>query len=419
MDHSRRRPRRGGALRALQVSRSPFAAAAPSVLVAVGYALTVLVWLAAGDQLPGGRWLAVHLFTLGVLTNLVLTFSEHFSRTLTHTPGERPAWWPLVTNAGILLVLVSLPSSHRVGVTIGSTVVAVSVVAALRRIRSMRRGALGARFSWIVRAYEHAHAMFLLGVALGALLGIGGMSGAWYGAGRLAHLHANVLGWGVLTLLATLVFFGPSMARTRIEPGADRRARPALAVGAGALLVAVAALVAMGAGGATGTPARLVAAAGLAVFGGAATIVCLPVVRAVRQRPGAAAPLVVAASTWLVVLLWADALVIATASWHLLDALGVAVLGGVLAQAILATLLYLSPMLRAGSARQRAVVQARVDTLAHPRAVVFNLGIALVVASTTVAPDPAVLAVGWGLVGIVVIGAAVTVALPAHAPEET
>ncbi|MEX0705927.1 MAG: hypothetical protein WD041_04855, partial [Nitriliruptoraceae bacterium] len=67
----------------LQSQRSPVAGETPSIAVAVVYAMATLVWLAFGDVLPGGRWLAVHLFTLGVLTNLVLTFSGHFARAIT------------------------------------------------------------------------------------------------------------------------------------------------------------------------------------------------------------------------------------------------------------------------------------------------------------------------------------------------
>ena len=78
---------------------------------------------------------------------------------------------------------------------------------------------------------------FVHGAILGALLGTGVLTGRWYGAGRIAHLHVNILGWAGLTLLATLVFFGPTMVRTRIRQGADddaaarwvdRKSEPAL-----------------------------------------------------------------------------------------------------------------------------------------------------------------------------------------------
>jgi nitrite reductase (NO-forming) len=54
----------------------------------------VLAYLAAGvlavvatDVLPVPRWLAVHLFALGAVTNAIVTWSEHFATTLLRAPA--------------------------------------------------------------------------------------------------------------------------------------------------------------------------------------------------------------------------------------------------------------------------------------------------------------------------------------------
>lgn len=47
----------------------------------------------------------MHLFTLGVVTNLILALSDHFARTLTHHGGRASKWQLPVTNAGIAAVL--------------------------------------------------------------------------------------------------------------------------------------------------------------------------------------------------------------------------------------------------------------------------------------------------------------------------
>ncbi len=396
------------------LGRSPFGPANPSIVAALVYATAVFAWIAVGDVLPGGRWLAVHLFTLGVLTNLVLTFSEHFARTLTRAPGERAWWWPLITNTGILLVLIGLPTENRVLVGTGAIVVSAAVFASYRRMRHMRRMAIGARFDWVVRVYERAHGAFLHGAVLGALMGVGLASGAWYGAVRTAHLHANVLGWGGLTVLATLVFFGPSMARTRIEPGADVRSAKALRWGATALTVALLALIVTGAPGVGAVAARLVAAVGLAVFATAVAIVCAPVVRAVvRARPGGSRPLVVAAASWFIAVAWADVVVVATARWAWLDTLGAMALAGVLAQAVMATLTYLAPMLRGRTTQARERLRARLDTAPTVRAVVFNAGvISVAVASAPLTAPEWVTSLGWALLA----ASMASVALPALWP---
>jgi hypothetical protein len=393
---------------------SPFRAAAPSITAALLYALALLIWLGVGDQLPGGRWFAVHLFTLGVLTNLVLTFSEHFARTLTHTAGERARWWPAVTNLAILLVLIGIPTRQRAVLVVGATVLSGVVLCGYLRLRRMRRAALGARFAWIVRVYERAHAAFLHGAVLGALLGVGLLPGAWYLAGRIAHLHANVLGWGGLTLLATLVFFGPTIARTRIESGADLRAARALRLGATGLSTAIALLVLTGVGGPASLAARIGAAVGLVAFAWAVTVVCLPVARAVRAAaPTASRPLILAVCWWFPVVAWADVLLVGAGAWRWLDGLGVAALTGVLAQAVLATLVYLAPMLRGRSTGDRETVRLRLEVGSRTRAVVFDTGSAIAVLGALRLTERLPIAgLGWSLLGLAVLSALVPALWP-------
>jgi hypothetical protein len=381
-------------------SRSPFGPAAPSIVAALGYTVLLGVWLVAGDVLPGGRWFAIHLFTLGVMTNLVLTFSEHFGRTVTRTSGERAAWWPLVTNLGVALTLLGLPTGWLPLLAVGATTVTVSVIASYRRLRRMRREALGARFAWIVRVYERAHGAFVHGAVLGALLGVGLIGGVWYGPVRLAHLHANVLGWGGLTLLATLVFFGPTMARCRIEPGADDRAARALRWGATGLSVAVVLLLATGLSGGPGLVAQLGAGISLAVYAAAASLVCAPVFRAVwRAKPTAPRPLVLGVTVWLPVVAWMDAVLVASGSWRWLDALGVIALVGVLGQAAAATLVYLAPMLRGRTTETRELVRTRLEVGARSRAIGINLGVAsAATGGARVVGELPLVGVGLGLV---------------------
>jgi nitrite reductase (NO-forming) len=241
----------------------------------------------------------------------------------------------------------------------------------------MRKQAVGARFAWIVRVHERAHGAFVHGGVLGVLMAVGAVKGGWYASARLAHLHVNLLGWGGLTLLATLVFFGPTMARTRIEPGADDRAAVALRHGATALTTGVLALLATGMGGSASTALRLLAAASLGVFAWSVSVVCMPVARAARTGNDETARWpITALCTWFQLVVWADALVVATGSWAHLDALGLGLVLGVLAQAITATLVYVWPTLRG---RSSAAWSARTKRHAVARAVAWNAGVAAVV----------------------------------------
>lgn len=390
-----------GAGHGLPRGRSPFGAAAPSIGLALLYGAAVVAWLAVGERLPGGRWFAVHLFTLGVLTNLILTFSEHFARTVTRTKGERAPWWPAVTNIGILAVLIGLPGGHRWLLACGATVVTGSVFMAYRRIRRMRHDAVGARFAWIARVYERAHGAFVHGAILGALMGTGLLSGTWFGGARIAHLHANVLGWGGLTLLATLVFFGPTMARTRIEPRADEHAARALRLGATGLSVAVLLLVLSGVGGTAAAYVRVAAACALALYAWSVVVVCLPVGRAVwKAKPTASRLLVTAVCVWLPLVAVADVIVVLAGAWRWFDALGVAALAGALAQAVLATLVYLSPMLRGRTSEARDAIRVRLEVGARTRVVAYQVAtVTCVVGATRTVPGVPLATFGWIVLG--------------------
>lgn len=383
----------------------------PAMLASGLYAITALVWVATGDVLPGGRWLAVHLFTLGVVSNMVIAMTHHFAQTLLHAP-ERTARLGRFTllNAGVVLLVVGRTVSVRPAFVLGATALTVAIVWLYWDLRGLRRSALGARFAFMVRGYERSCGSFVHGALLGVLMGAGVLSGSWYGAARVAHLHVNVLGWGGLTLLATVVFFGPTIMRTRMIVGADTTAAGALRYAAAGLTVAAVAFLLTGAGGAVALPARLLAAAGLSAYAVGATVVCLPVLRAGRRaRPSSYAWLLRAACGWFIAAVWADVVVIATGQLRLLDALGGILLVGVLAQTILASLGYLTPMVRGAGSAGRAAVRARLDVLPRTRAILFNLGVAFIAAAAVggIAAGVAGAAVaraGWLLVAAAVLG---------------
>ncbi|MBY5163937.1 hypothetical protein [Salsipaludibacter albus] len=395
-------------------------------MAALVFAALALVWLVGGDRLPGGRWLAVHLLTLGVVSNLVLGFSRHFAETLTRVPAGAAPYSQLVGfNSGVATVMVGMVAARPVVVGIGATVATSAVLVGHRRIRRSRQQALGARFAWIVRCYERAHGAFVHGAILGALMGTGVLAGRWYGAARIAHLHVNLLGWAGLTLLATIVFFGPTMARTRIESGADARAARQVPVAGHAVTVAALALLGSGAVGSAGDVLRMLAGVALGVFAWVATATCRGVVRAVAAAPASTAPMssarggVAAVCRWLPLLAWADAVVVLVGAWANLPALGLGLLVGVLAQAIVTTLVYLAPMLVAGRDAAREAVRAALGRWSRVRTVVFNVGagivVAMALAGTAAGPVGAVLArSGWALVAVAVLQPVVTTAVVAR-----
>lgn len=383
----------------------PFAHLRPVAVAVIAGVVTAFVWLAAGGSLPGGRWFAIHVFTLVVLSNAIVAFSYHFARTVLHAPargGERGRF--LLLNVGAVMLLVGLPQHWRVVVGVGATLMIGAVFWLYLDLRRMRKAALAPRFAFVVRAYERASSAFLHGAFLGLLMGIAAVGGAWYGALRLAHLHVNILGWGGLTLLATVVFFGPTLMRARIEDGSEATAARALRHGATGLTVAVFALLLLGFTGAVATGGRIIAAVGLAVYAAAATVICATVVRTARRaRPSVHARLITAACIWFPIAAWGDVVAVAGGWWRYLDTVGLILVAGVLLQAIVAALGYFAPMLRGSDPASRTVVRDRLETLGRTRPVALNLGVALIAVTTMIGTSAGTagavgIRLGWSLV---------------------
>ncbi len=368
--------------RGTRLGRSPFADVRVAAVAAALWGTAAAVWVLTGDALPGGRWFAVHLVTLGLLSNAIVGFTQHFGITLTRASDEHAMGlgWTALLNAGALGVLVGLPAGLPWLLATGATALTAGVLRSWWGLRTLRKEAVGARFAWIVRIYERAHGGFLHGALLGALLGIGVLPGSWHASARLAHLHVMVLGWAGLTLLSTIVFFGPTMVRGRIRPGADDRAARWLRDAATAISVATIALLLTGLGGHGGTAARLIAATWLAVYAAAATVVAWPVLLvAVGAKRSALRGPVAAAAAWLPLVVWADVAVVATGAWRFHDAVGVAGLVGVLVQIVAAALAYVTPMLRGRTFAARDRILARLERLAAVRTALLNAGVVAIV----------------------------------------
>ena len=392
---------------------SPFARNIPAIGIALVYAVASIVWLGAGQRLPGGRWLVTHLFTLGVLTTLLWSFSRNFAARFTGAGDLRES---VATTWGLALLLgasiTAMVTGRAVGAhwplvigTVGSMIVIAMNVVTLRRLRARARND---RFLWVVRRYENAHVLFLVAAGLGGLMGAGGVPGEVFLGVRDAHIHLNVLGWAGLTVLTTLVVFGPALLRVRIEEGAEQRASDALVralvgLGAGTLGIVLRSLGRAIGDGAEG-PATVLLVGGMIVYLQAVVVIVLPLLRACRAhdrsplRWGLAAVLL-----WLPVAVAIDTVLLAVGRPGWSVGLAVALLIGVFAQLILTVLLYVTPMLRGRDVASRDVFIARTERLPRTRTATLNLGAVLVLVADLMPGLPSTLAdpfmrVGWLLV---------------------
>ncbi len=360
------------------------------VTTAVCYLPAVALWLLLGNRLPGGRWFAIHLFTLGVVTNLVAVFMPHFAAALTHAASDVGFGMRgrlVLLNAGVIATLSGRLVSAKWVIAFGAGLVSAAILWLYLDLRRLRKGALGSRFAFVVRAYERACAALLHGAFLGAIMGAGVLPGPWRQGVRLAHLHLNLLGWAGLTLLATLVTFGPVIARVQMEPGATTLAARNLPRAAVAVTVAAVALVFAGRADAIGHVARWVAGAALVTFAMSALGLMLIAVRATRRGPASSASSLLMASflSWGAAM-GLDIVGVVSGSSRLLDAAGVIFLGGVLLQTILAALQQVVPVLLGGDAPTRRTASAALAPLRRTRLAAINAGVAIASGVTLAGP---------------------------------
>ena len=404
--------------RATPLRGSPFARNAPAIGVAIVYGVASIVWLAAGQVLPGGRWLVTHLFTLGVLTTLLWSFSRNFAARFTGVGDLRE---PVAATWGLTLLLgasiTATVTGRAVGahwpLVIGSSGIMLVIAANLVTLRRLRARARNDRFLWVVHRYENAHVVFLVAAGLGGALGSGLVPGEVYLGAREAHIHLNVLGWAGLTVLTTLVVFGPALLRVRIEAGAEKRAsdavtRAMIGLGVGALGLVLRSLGRSIGDGAEG-PATVLLVAGMAVYLQAVIVVAIPLLRAARDHDRSPLRFSLAAVViWLPVGVAIDTVLLMTGQPGWSVGLAVALLIGVFAQLILAVLLYVTPMLRGRDFASRDVLIARTEQLPRTRTATLNLGVVLVlVADLTPGlaeiPAQALMRVGWALVVVAAV----------------
>lgn len=310
--------------------------------------------------IPNSGWLLVHIVTLGLITNSILIWSQHFTEALMKIkiPDEHRGTQVrriFILNAGILVLMVgmigqlSVPGLYAatvVGALIVGTMVAWHALYLLKQVRQ----ALPSRFGVTIRFYITAALMLPLGAAFGAMIAYPNLKGTLHAQFLLAHEVVNVLGFVGITVVGTLVTFWPTMLRTKMVDKALTHSLRALYLMCGGLALTLA-------GSMFGM--RPLAAAGLVVYLIALLIVAWVMVRTLRtKRPTEYPPMSVGMGfLWLIVGVATTAYMVATTPFAQLDVRAVTPIFvvGFLLQVLLGAMSYLLPQLMGGGP---AVVRA-------------------------------------------------------------
>lgn len=252
--------------------------------------LGAVISLVTRDLMPQTWWTAIHLVTLGVLTNAILQWSWYFARGLLRLPPDhrRAGREALVRSIAFNVCLVLLVAAMWVGfapltVLLAGALAAIVAWHGLAIIQASRE-ALGGRHAPLLRFYVAASAMFVLGCIVAGLLTVALLdadapSRLLDARDQLTLAHAIIMvgGWLGLTIAGTLVTLGPTVLRTRMTDGASGSA---VAV----LPWATAAVAASGSFAAWGW--MTAAGAALAAYGALLAVgVGVPLARAVLGKP--------------------------------------------------------------------------------------------------------------------------------------
>ncbi|WP_110207446.1 multicopper oxidase domain-containing protein [Nocardioides daejeonensis] len=352
-------------------------------LPGVLWMIAVVVVSALHPLVPAPRWLMIHLFVLGAAGHSILVWSRYFADTLLRlptTPRAQQTPRLLVFNLGVLSVVLGVPTGWWWLVAAGAAGVAAAVAWHVISLALGLRSRFSSRFSATVHFYIAAGILLLAGVVLGA----------WIARDpgepletrlRMTHIGLNLLGFIGLTVIGTVVTLGPTMLRTRIPDGAERRARLALALMfSGIALVAAAALV--------DRPEVIVVA--LLGYAAGVGVVLRDLARAARAKPPTSYP------TWslLAGLLWFVGLLVALAAGIAgalhggsSDAAAWAALGrpvewltpylaaGFVAQVLLGALSYLVPVVMGGGPAAVRAMNRDLDAGGALRVTVVNTGL--------------------------------------------
>ncbi|OYO25199.1 nitrite reductase [Enemella dayhoffiae] len=347
----------------------------------LGWMVALLVLAFVHRWVPQSRWLLVHLFTLGLVTNSILIWGQHFTDTLLRSrAGDRGSQlsrlW--VLNLGIVITSVGMVAGVGAMAIGGAAVIGLALCWYAWSLLTQLRGSLGGRFAFTVRWYVAAALLLPVGAVLGGAMALS-QPEPWQGKLLLAHQLVNVLGFVGLTAIGTLITLWPTVLRTKMEPDQERAGRRALwAMAGGVLIAAVAALAGWMPVVAVGLVAYLI---GLVLIG-------IPLLRCALRKPPQDFPAysIGAALVWLVGCLVGLAVLLLRTDHPSLAAgqvqrFTVPFVAGFLAQLLFGAMSYLMPTVMGGGPKVVRASCAEMNRFGAARVAVLNASLVAFLAS--------------------------------------
>ena len=329
--------------------------------------------------LPNSRWVLIHLFTLGAVTNSIVVWSQHFTEKFLHAPAPDEARpWQLrriyALNLGIVVTVVGQLTTFWQVTTVGAAIVGLILAwHAIALARQYRQHNEQQRYAPVVLAYVASACCMPFGATAGALLAAG-VGTPWYDRLKLAHLAINILGFLGFAAVGSLAILFPTIWRTRA--GTDRMGQVLSLTMVGLLTIVIGSLLGLG----------QIAGAGLLIYCGGWIIAAFPwannvrtVLQEPRDRVTFASVSVAAAPLWLIGSLLYLAVQAIEADTHVahVNLPTLSLLVGFAAQLLIGVMSFLLPStIGGGPGASRAGLQT-LDRAGLFRSTLLNVGLAL------------------------------------------
>lgn len=184
-------------------------------LVALGALASVLTGLGVISLFGSLEWLRVHLVTLGAFSEITFGLAPTLAASMRGLPRSKMRWdiW-LSLNAGIVLLLIGIPTITRALIVTGGTLVGIATVLLIKQLIGLRPAQAPQKTSSMEgRKFYITGLSYLM---IGGLVGTGlwlGWSEALHIASPIeVHVHTNLWGFAAIILAGLLVDLYPSFA---------------------------------------------------------------------------------------------------------------------------------------------------------------------------------------------------------------
>lgn len=195
---------------------------------------------------PEPSWLLIHVFTLGIVTNSIMLWSQTLTERFlqqrlpeTSRPAQLQRTWAL--NGGIILVLVGQVAAswwthHYLITWLGGLIVALVLFwHALSLSKQVQAAGQEKRHRPAAIGYILSTVWLIIGVCLGAALSMG-LPGHWQEHIRQAHFYANIGGFVGIAAMSSLSVLFPAIWRVN---GMRDRARLSIPLATAGLIIAI------------------------------------------------------------------------------------------------------------------------------------------------------------------------------------